>query len=779
MEEMRRELEAIRGEVERIGEEARKLAQIHPHIRENLQERVEEVAISWSNLHQKAREWKEKLIEAEQIQAYVSDCRVFMSWVNEMDTLLDTEEQARGSVSADQLYKRHKEYKREIDKQKAKYEELLTTGTELRENRHILSKEVDEKLNEMSEQMNQVMKKWEIQEALYEEELWKQAQLRELELMAAWLGSKEGLISGNNFGDSVSEVEDLIKKQEDFEKMLAAQDEKFGQLEKGERFQRNTSVKEKERKVAQVPSLKRKGSDKKTTPLRIYGRTNSDTGKIPKSWPKEIVVSPAPRSPATSERFFSPGLRAVAPLKNLDVASDRRQTSIQSPLSPKSFALYGSEVDSPTKRLSNPTRHVQDIHKSLSNTPSRSSLEESPQDLTSPTRETESPTKSQSQSLLSNSPTSNVSEDRPEQHKSTKSSSVDPVPIRKVSESDPPESAESPSFLRGQIDPQQPDSTGQLNNDQDAAEFQTMEGTLCWKHILQSNGTKTDPKDWDTCFVTLAKQVLSFYANRTESLKDSPCSPSLSVSDATCGEAVDSTEEHTFQLRLSDGVEYLFSAPSDTLMDEWIEKISTSAGSSANGPSPSHSPRQSWETSPVKSLLSADASNKTGTSPTKMGNSKDFLPRRTPSFRVKQSASSKPLGRRDALVRPQSTNILPGTEMSRVHQTSGSAKDENLSSNPPPKPPHTYYNTHPYPEAGEQLKAGSSKTLGSTPDLRVEYRESSGSKNRELDDNRRKTWGSEQVEAASSTPALDQTQNMDAEGKKKRKNVFKGFFGKK
>ncbi|XP_072120569.1 spectrin beta chain, non-erythrocytic 5 [Mobula birostris] len=793
-----RELEAIRGEVERIGEEARRLSEIHPHIRENLQERLEEVAKSWSNLHQKARDWKEKLIEAEQIQAYVSDCRVFMSWVNEMDTLLDTEEQARGSVSADQLYKRHKEYKREIDKQKAKYEELLTIGTELRENRHILSKEVDERLTEMSEQMNQVMKKWEIQEALYEEELWKQAQLRELELMAAWLGSKEGLISGKNFGDSVSEVEDLIKKHEDFEKMLAAQDEKFGQLEKGERFHRNTSIKETEKKVAEVASLKRKGSDKKTTPLRIYGRTNSDTGKIPKSWSKEIVMSPALRSPSTSERFFSPGIKAVTPLKNLDVASDQRQTIVQSPLSPKSSPFCGSKVDSPTKRLSNPTRPVQDIiRKSFSNTPSRSSLEESSQDLTSPPREnttTESPTQSQSQSLLPKSPTrrsqrrqhsseDNVAGDWPEQNGSTESSSVDPVPIPKErSESDPPEDADSASFLKGQNDPQQPDSTGQQNNDQDVAEFQTMEGTLCWKHVLQSDGTKTDPKAWDTCFVTLAKQVLCFYANRTESLKDSPCSPSLGVADATCGEAADSTKEHTFQLRLSDRAEYIFSAPSDTLMDEWIQKIRNSTGSSANGLSHPQSPQQSWETSPVKSLLSADTSNKTRTSLAKMGSSKDFLPRRTPSFRVKRKASSNPLERRDTLARRSKTDTLPGTDMSGgplVPQTSDSAKDENLSSNPPPKPPHTYYNTHSYPEAGEQLKAGSSKTLGSTPDLRVEYREPSGSKSRELDDNRRKTWGSEPVEAESSTPALDQTQNMDTEGKKKKKNIFKNFFGKK
>lgn len=67
--------------------------------------------------------------------------------MNEMDTLLDTEEQAMGTVDVVQLCKRHKEYKREIDKQRGRYEELQTTGIELRENRHILSKEVKDREN--------------------------------------------------------------------------------------------------------------------------------------------------------------------------------------------------------------------------------------------------------------------------------------------------------------------------------------------------------------------------------------------------------------------------------------------------------------------------------------------------------------------------------------------------------------------------------------------------------------------------------------------------------
>ncbi|XP_060684627.1 spectrin beta chain, non-erythrocytic 5 [Hemiscyllium ocellatum] len=342
---LERELGAINREVDRIGGEARMLGIAYPHVKGNLQERLEEVAECWDNLYRKAGECKERLLQAEQVQAYVSDCRVFLAWINEMDTLLDSEEQARGMLGMEQLCKHHDEYKCEIDKQRPKYEELRSVGNELRENTHVMSEEVDEKLNELSENMDELVKKWERLEELYQKELWKEAQLRELELLAAWLNSKEGLVTSNNYGDSVDEVEDLIKKQEDFEKMLAVQNEKIGQLEntvKGEGFRAETSVKERERKVARVPSLKRRGSDKKPAPLKISEKRRSDLGRSPKSWTKETIVSPAPKTPTTPDLFFSPVRRAIQ--RGPDTAEDRRRSFVQSPLSPKSSSLHSPEA---------------------------------------------------------------------------------------------------------------------------------------------------------------------------------------------------------------------------------------------------------------------------------------------------------------------------------------------------------------------------------------------------------------------------------------------------
>ncbi|XP_067847252.1 spectrin beta chain, non-erythrocytic 5 [Heptranchias perlo] len=815
-----RELGAISREVERIGGEARRLGLIHPHIRETLQECLEEVEVSWENLHRKAGEWKEKLVQAEEIQAYVSECRVFMAWVNEMDTLLDSEEQARGVLGAEQLCKRHEEYKREIDKQRAKYEELRTTGIELRENRHIVSKEVDEKLNELSEQMDHVVKKWEKQEDLYEKELWKQEQLRELELIAAWLGSKEGFVTSDKYGDSVNEVEDLIKKHEDFEKMLAAQDEKIGQLEsatKGDRLHREVNVKEQVRKVARVPSLKRKGSDKKPVPLKVTGRTDSDIERTLKSWSKEIVVSPAPRSPSTSNIFFSPVRRSAGLQRCPDTSSgpkhdgeDRRRSFVQSPMSPKPFFPHNYEVENPIRPR--PTIPPNPLSR-LSSSPF---MKQSSQDLPSPTGDsisTESPTEPQP---MSQSPPSNPSSthsqttwhssqdgsptDLPQQTTtSVESCSVNPVssPLERLV-SDTPGKADSVSLTGDHLDPQLSNSMGTLKREKGAVGYQTMEGTLDRKHRLQPGGTKADSKAWDTYYVILERQALCFYKNRSDTLKDPPCSPSLTIVDASCEEAADyRKKDHTFHLRLSDGAEYLFSAPSDELMDEWIQKIRNNAGSgeaslsSGNDTSLSQPPQLSWKQPQARSRLSTGSHVKTGRSLERLGSHKGLLPRRTPSFRLKQSSlpSLSAQGGEEQLDGTTNNGTVLGTNRTRDPGAgNNSTGDKQLVSAPPPKPPHTFYNIHQYPEGGEWkelgLSTGTSRILGSTPNLCVERRSPTVSSNRETSESRRKTWESERTAPPSTftMPSWHYTQNMDMEGRKKKekeKNAFKKFFTKK
>uniref|UniRef100_A0A452IK20 Calponin-homology (CH) domain-containing protein n=1 Tax=Gopherus agassizii TaxID=38772 RepID=A0A452IK20_9SAUR len=225
-----RDLAAIAKELKRIQGEARRLSQLYPQAKENIMERLTEVDECWEKLTRKSVERKERLSQAEQVQVYINDCRELMVWANEMHALVISEELASDVLGAELLIKHHEEYKREIEKQWLKYDDMQQAGNNLVKNGHFMSMEIEEKLSELSELMKKVKESWDLRKELYEENWEIQLLRRELDQAEAWLAAKEGFLSDPSYGDSVSDVEELLKKHRDFETMLAAQEDKFVQL---------------------------------------------------------------------------------------------------------------------------------------------------------------------------------------------------------------------------------------------------------------------------------------------------------------------------------------------------------------------------------------------------------------------------------------------------------------------------------------------------------------------------------------------------------------------
>ena len=55
---------------------------------------------------------------------------------------------------------------------------------------------------------------------------------RDADLLENWLVSRETLLHDGNLGDTIGQVEDLIRKHEDFEKTVQAQEDKFNALKR-------------------------------------------------------------------------------------------------------------------------------------------------------------------------------------------------------------------------------------------------------------------------------------------------------------------------------------------------------------------------------------------------------------------------------------------------------------------------------------------------------------------------------------------------------------------
>ncbi|XP_062974523.1 spectrin beta chain, non-erythrocytic 5 [Elgaria multicarinata webbii] len=271
-----RELAAISKELEKIRGRAWHLGHLHPQTRDNMMNRLSEVDECWEKLDRKSMERKQKLQQAEEVQIYFNDCRELMAWAKEMHALIISEELANDLLGAELLIKRHEENKRDLEKQWLKYEELEQAGNSLMKSGHFMSMEIEEKLYELLELMKKVRECWDMKKDLYEENWEIQLLRRELDLAEGWLAAKEGVLSDPSYGHSVSDVEHLLKKHQDFEKMLEVQEEKFAQLNRKTKrelkLRKQMDIEQNEQsergKLIKVPSLRRRHSDRRTAHTR-------------------------------------------------------------------------------------------------------------------------------------------------------------------------------------------------------------------------------------------------------------------------------------------------------------------------------------------------------------------------------------------------------------------------------------------------------------------------------------------------------------------------------
>jgi spectrin beta len=105
-------------------------------------------------------------------------------------------------------------------------------GKELLSMSHYASNEIKEKLRELTDKRNGMIHRW--------EERWEHLQLilevyqfaRDAAVAEAWLIAQDPYLKSEEFGHSIDEVENLIKKHEAFEKAAAAQEERFAALER-------------------------------------------------------------------------------------------------------------------------------------------------------------------------------------------------------------------------------------------------------------------------------------------------------------------------------------------------------------------------------------------------------------------------------------------------------------------------------------------------------------------------------------------------------------------
>ncbi|XP_033642963.1 spectrin alpha chain, non-erythrocytic 1-like isoform X1 [Asterias rubens] len=228
---LERDLNALGHQVNKLDETATRLIQTHPDQAEPITEKCQEIDAAWNNLQQRANDRKNKLTDSYDLQRYLSDYRDLMSWISSMKTLVCSDELAKDVTSAEALLERHQELRSEIEARAGSFQNFEAFGTQLLQNNHYASPEIQEKLDTLQKEREMLDKEWTNRRVKLDQCLELQLFLRDCEQAEAWMASREAFLASEDITGSLDGVEALIKKHEDFDKAISAQEQKINTLQ--------------------------------------------------------------------------------------------------------------------------------------------------------------------------------------------------------------------------------------------------------------------------------------------------------------------------------------------------------------------------------------------------------------------------------------------------------------------------------------------------------------------------------------------------------------------
>lgn len=221
------ELTAVRNQVESVLEDADKLADTYPDARDHIEVKKEDTIEAWSSLMEQTIQRKEKLKQAEQLQAYFDEYRDLMSWINEMLAKITAPDLARDVFGAQQLVERSKEHESEIESRHEAFDNFFKAGEKLVNEKHFLANEINEKITILKQRHSLLETTLKNRKEIYELNVDTQIFLRDAEILEKWLQNREVQLKDGRLGESIAQVDDLIKRHQDFEKTVSAQEDKF------------------------------------------------------------------------------------------------------------------------------------------------------------------------------------------------------------------------------------------------------------------------------------------------------------------------------------------------------------------------------------------------------------------------------------------------------------------------------------------------------------------------------------------------------------------------
>ncbi|XP_032627634.1 spectrin beta chain, non-erythrocytic 1 isoform X2 [Chelonoidis abingdonii] len=227
------DIQALGTQVRQLQEDAARLQAAYAGDKaDDIQKREKEVLEAWKALLDACEGRRVRLVDTGDKFRFFSMVRDLMLWMEDVIRQIEAQEKPRDVSSVELLMNNHQGIKAEIDARNDSFTTCIELGKSLLARKHYASEEIKEKLLQLTEKRKEMIDKW--------EDRWEWLRLilevhqfsRDASVAEAWLLGQEPYLSSREIGQSVDEVEKLIKRHEAFEKSAATWDERFSALER-------------------------------------------------------------------------------------------------------------------------------------------------------------------------------------------------------------------------------------------------------------------------------------------------------------------------------------------------------------------------------------------------------------------------------------------------------------------------------------------------------------------------------------------------------------------
>uniref|UniRef100_A0A3P9CE32 Spectrin beta chain n=1 Tax=Maylandia zebra TaxID=106582 RepID=A0A3P9CE32_9CICH len=227
------DIQALGTQVRQLQEDAGRLQSAYAGDKaDDIQRRESEVLEVWRSLLEACDGRRLRLLDTGDKFRFFSMVRDLMLWMDDVIRLIEAQENPRDVSSVELLMNNHQGIKAEIDARNDSFTACIELGKALLARKHYASEEIKERLLQLTDKRKEMIDKW--------EDRWEWLRLilevhqfsRDAGVAEAWLLGQEPYLSSRELGQSVDEVEKLIKRHEAFEKSAATWEERFSALER-------------------------------------------------------------------------------------------------------------------------------------------------------------------------------------------------------------------------------------------------------------------------------------------------------------------------------------------------------------------------------------------------------------------------------------------------------------------------------------------------------------------------------------------------------------------